>query len=205
MTGRAVGRSLRRDDRGLTLVELLVTTVLAAILLPLVTVVLVDTQSRVVDTQATAQSVADARLVVQRMQRQVNNATEPLLVSSDGLTVGFWTEQPVSGLPAGSRCVQYAFVSVPAGGETRRELRMRTWTLTGTRPDWAAAQVVVPRASTLSRFARVQVEAVEDAAASISLHVLNSAEHPASVSTVLTARNRPTTALPTPHPCAPTS
>lgn len=193
-------RTPSRDD-GLTLVELLVTMVIAAITLPLIFVVLVGAQSQTVSTTASARSVADARLVLQVMQRQVNDGAQPLLVSGDGRSLGYWTEQPVAGLPAGARCVQYSVVTTGVGSAARTDLRLRSWRLSEQRPLWADARVLATDVSTGSRFAQVSVVVQEVAAASLALTVRHGSDHPASVSTVLTARNRAATALASPHPC----
>lgn len=126
-----------RGDAGLSLVELLVTAVIAGVVLPLVVGVLIRAQDQTASTVDRAAAGTDLRLALQSLDVAVRDAATPLpSVSSDGRAFGFWSAA------SGGRCIQFKLVAAPA---PRTDLLLVTRgfaSATTAPPPWAGAAVV---------------------------------------------------------------
>ena len=210
---------LRRSDAGLSLVELLVTMVLAAATLPLIFAVVIRAQAQAEDTQDTAASVDRVRLAMATVQREVRAGAAPVSLSAplwtgrpERLAFGFWT----SSTTAAGRCVQYKVVGA--------DLVRRTWTpavspvpqpappawpAPGATPAAGVTRVIsgltastTPSSSVTSWFEPAVVTQVETEAVRIVLEVRDGSGHPATATTVVATRNLRPIPLPVPDPCA---
>lgn len=167
-----------RGDAGVSLVELLVTVVIAGIVLPLITGVMITAQRRTADTVSTASAVADARLALQDIDRQVRSGAAPLSVS--GQAFGFWTAFAADGTTAAApRCVQYSVV----GGA----LKTRSFVATASAPAWSTARTVATGLTASTSFALEGTTSV-----SVDLRLVQGSGRPARVDSTLTTRNTTT-------------
>ena len=204
----------RRDDAGLSLVELLVTMVVAAVTLPLIFLVVIRAQAQAGETMDSAASVDRARLAVATLQREVRAGATPISLGAplwsgrpERLAFGFWTEG--TGGAAG-RCTQYKVVGT--------DLVRRTWAPSSPPPAWPAAagaalptgvtRVVTglttsptPATSVTSWLEPAVVTQVEPEAVRLVLEVRDGRGRPATVTTIVGARNQRTTTAATPDPC----
>lgn len=171
-----------RDDRGLTLVELLVTMVIAGVIVPLVLSVLLAAQRQTAGTASTAAAVGDVRLAVATMGRQIRTASGPVIL--DG------APSPVLGLyttdgSAGARCLQYRVV--------HGVLRTRSFPVTGSGTSWSTATVVTSSVASTTPFSAIPSSA---GSVRVQLAALVDGGRTVSVDKTLSARNSTTTAPP---------
>ncbi len=170
-------------DAGYSLVEVLVTTVIAGIVFPLVLGIVITAQQQTSSTVRRAEAIGVARLALQDIDREVRSGDAPLhLDGTQGL--GFRTAFTPGGQPAGvTRCVQYR-------RESSGELRTRTFDTTAGRPPWSTAPVVATGLTPGTSF----TAAGGTSSVSVDLVVGAGPGRPATVETVLTARNTSTAA-----------
>lgn len=168
-------------DAGTTLVELLVTMVIAGLVVPLIIGVVIGAQRHTVSTMNTASAVASTRLALQDIDRQVRSGAGPVHVGTRAF--GFWTAFAADGIPvAVPHCVQYRI-----DGST---LQRRSFPTGGTRPGWAAVGGVESMLAAGSTFA---ADGAGGASIEAELVVQVSADRPVTVASVLTPRNTATT------------
>lgn len=127
-------RAVRLDERGLTLIELLVSMALFTGLLTAVYGVLINVQRQSVDVQARENSVGNARLALEQMDRQIrsgnvffdpNDATD-----SDYLPMSLRVYTQANG---DERCVQWQVLA----GTLRTRAWSTTWQTDGNITPWS--------------------------------------------------------------------
>ena len=142
-------------DAGLTLVELLVTMVVAGIVVPLVVGILVTTQRETSSAASTANAVGDTRVVLQSVEREVRAGAAPLDVA-DPRALGFWSavgptgtalRKPDGTLDLVGRCVQYRVF--PDGTLRQRSFAAKA---TAARPAWSSATRLASSLTSASAF-----------------------------------------------------
>ncbi len=194
----------RRGDDGLSLVELLVTMVIAGIVLPLVFGVLINAQRSTASTMATSDSVGEAQRALATIDRQVRSGTAPIYVSGTQ-AFGFYSKFAANGAPIDpALCVQYR-VSPDDGDNIEepgeRELQARTFPVTSAPPAWTSTSVrrVISGVTSTTTFTAVPDTAVPSTLRSVrvTLDASRGSGRPASIDGLLTTRNT-TTASTTP-------
>ncbi len=141
-------RRLRRnEDSGVTLVELLISMTIFSIVIALTYSVLITIQRQTKDTTARADTVGDARLALQQIDRQVRSGNVLYSPANETGTTGCTatTVAPSVTANAGNcmriytqangeqRCVQWQVAS----GVLRSRSWSPTWTTDGLVSDWA--------------------------------------------------------------------
>jgi len=202
---------LRRGDAGLSLVELLITMLVAGIVLPLVTGALILAQGQARSTLDAADSVDAVRLALYTVGRQVRSG-QPATIP-DAMGFRFYTARSTTGAVIAGQCVEYRIFApvTTTTPPTPGTLKSRTWVPTAQPPAWTAPSVltlatgVLVGAGAETRVERPVVEQPEPEAAAVRLvlEVQASAKSRTTITSVFAARNRQTTA--SADPCAPTT
>ncbi len=173
--GRPVTR--QRGDVGLSLVELLVTMVIAGVILPLVFGAVVGAERSTSRAVAGGDAVADARLGLAMIDRQVRSGSAPLYLDTAGQSLGFHTRLAANGtMAAASQCMQYRV----NGGA----LQTRSFAVTATPPAWTS---VISGVTSTTTFTASGTSSVR-----VALDVVRGSGRPASVDSLLTTRNTTT-------------
>lgn len=192
--GASTGRRGPGGDRGLTLVELLVTMTMLGVLMPLVFGAIIRGQQQTSDSIARIDAADQVRLGLQQIDRQVRSADALFPATPDSVQV---LTQDDPGI-AGARCVQWQV----AGGV----LKTRTWlpgaTPTDVRPWRNLAYDLVNAGLGVAPFPTTAATATTDAQLSVDLRVKStrSSAEPTRLTTVLTPRNTDTTGATCPTP-----
>jgi prepilin-type N-terminal cleavage/methylation domain-containing protein len=125
-----LARRIRRDDRGLSLIELLVVMAIFSGLITAVYSVLIIVQRQTADTVKRADAVDQARLGLQQIDRQVRSGN--VLYDPAAMSMRVYTQAN-----GDQKCVQWQVVS--------NTLRTRSWVGTGVAYSNVSAWAVVAR------------------------------------------------------------
>ena len=139
-------RACRRDDDGVTLVELLISMAIFSLIIAMTYSVLITIQRQTKDTTARADTVADARLALQQIDRQVRSGNVLYSPANETGTTGCTATTVAPSLTANAgncmriytqangdqRCVQWQVT----GGVLRSRSWSPTWTTDGLVTDW---------------------------------------------------------------------
>lgn len=136
--------SPRREDRGTTLVEILISMTIFSLALAMVYTVLITVQRQTKDQTSRADSVGNARLALAQMDRQIRSGNV-LYNPSNESALGFPLSMRVYTQANGNqRCVQWQV----SGSKLRSRSWSTTWQTDGLVSDWGVvAHDVVNTAS----------------------------------------------------------
>ncbi|MDP9072503.1 MAG: hypothetical protein M3N68_14710 [Actinomycetota bacterium] len=107
----------RSDERGLTVVELVVTMAVLAVVVPMALTLLDTVQRGVVAQQSRSDSTDQARLAAQQVDRQIRSGNVLYQPESGGMSLRVYTQANAS-----QKCVQWRVLG--------RQLQWRSWTTT---------------------------------------------------------------------------
>ena len=107
----------RSDERGLTVVELVVTMAVLAVVVPMALTLLHTVQRGVVAQQSRSDSTDQARSAAQQVDRQIRSGNVLYQPESGGMSLRVYTQAN-----AAQRCVQWRVLD--------RQLQWRSWTTT---------------------------------------------------------------------------
>jgi len=196
------GEAVRgRDQRGFTLVELLVVMLIFGIIMTVIMTIVIRVSYSAADNMARASQVQNAELGLMQIDRQVRSGNvilDPANEDSEhsdvpeGYSLRVFTQ--TDGV---HQCVQWRVRLDPATDRGALEYRSwdPDWRSLGMTPDeWATvARDLVPNPSGNPPFARAGTSTGDDATSSVDVTIFVQAERtrsaPTAVSTTLTGRN----------------
>jgi prepilin-type N-terminal cleavage/methylation domain-containing protein len=120
----------RRTDRGTTLVEILISMTIFSLALAMVYSVLITVQRQTKDQTSRADSVGNARLALQQIDRQVRSGNVLYNPATETLPLSMRVYTQANG---DQRCVQWQVYD----GTLRSRSWSPTWTTDGQVSDWA--------------------------------------------------------------------
>ena len=200
---RAVRRVRARPrDEGWTLIELMVSMSIFIALLTIVFSLLVTMSQQTADNMSRAQQVAEVRLGLSQIDRQVrsgNVISDPSVADVNSGVPAYYSLRVYTQTDGTNQCVQWRVI-FPSGLLTGGELQFRswptTWLSTGGVTAWrvVARDLVMPTPPTDTPFQRVTAPAGSIAqSVQVTLQVKapgsRSASAPTVIATVLTGRN----------------
>ena len=125
-------RSYRRDETGTTLVEILISMTIFSLALAMVYSVLITVQRQTTDQTSRADSVGNARLALQQMDRQVRSGNVLYNPATEALPLSMRVYTQANG---DQRCVQWQVDNT--------KLRTRSWSTTWLTDGQVSAWAVV--------------------------------------------------------------
>lgn len=200
---RAVRRvRARRRDEGWTLIELMVSMSIFIALLTIVFSLLVTVSQQTADNMSRAQQVAEVRLGLSQIDRQVrsgNVISDPSVVDVNSGVPAYYSLRVYTQTDGTNQCVQWRVI-FPSGLLTAGELQFRSWQTdwlsTGVVTAWrvVARDLVAPPSLTDAPFQRIAAAASSIAqSVQVTLWVKEPgsrlASAPTVIASVLTGRN----------------
>lgn len=177
-------RRARRDDSGMTLVELLISMGIFAAALAMTYTVLITVQGQTKDTTARADSVDNARIALQQIDRQVRSGNVLYNPTSESLPLSMRIYTQANG---DQRCVQWQV----SGSKLQTRSWSPTWQTDGQVSGWAVVAHDVINTTSNPPFALGSSTAYGSRLLDITLRVKspNSKGKPVDVTSSLSGRN----------------
>ena len=202
---RAVRRvRARRRDEGWTLIELMVSMSIFIALLTIVFSLLVTMSQQTADNMSRAQQVAEVRLGLSQIDRQVrsgNVISDPGVADVNSGVPAYYSLRVYTQTDGTNQCVQWRVIFPPGQPTTGGELQFRSWQTdwlsTGVVTAWrvVARDLVAPMTPTYVPPFQRSVAAASSIAQSVQVTLWvkepgsRSASAPTVITSVLTGRN----------------